>query len=262
MDKIEIYLSEINGNIEVEVKRKRIKRVYLKVYRDLAVRLSLPMEVSNDWVIAFLKNKSNWIDKQVSKYKQSQGYNSLDNIIDGSSIQYLGKDMRICIAPKNKEAQQKRVEKNKKHTQQKSVDDRIIFDEKVIRVEVDSFEEQENINKQFNKFWRKKAESVFIEEMQEIHSKIFKKYKVVVPSLSIRKMQTLWGSCTKSKNKITLNEYLLKADIRCIQYVLLHEMTHLLHQYHNADFYDFLTIHMPDWKRRKKQLDNEIAQGL
>jgi predicted metal-dependent hydrolase len=75
-------------------------------------------------------------------------------------------------------------------------------------------------------------------------------------------MKTLWGSCTKSKGKITFNEYLLKADIRCIQYVILHELTHLMYTYHNADFYNFLTVQMPDWQERKKQLDKDVVQGL
>ena len=66
----------------------------------------------------------------------------------------------------------------------------------------------------------------------------------------------------KEENKITLNEYLLKANIRCIQYVILHELTHLLYPNHSSDFYNFLTIHMPDWKDRKKQLDTEIVQSL
>ena len=75
-------------------------------------------------------------------------------------------------------------------------------------------------------------------------------------------MKTQWGSCIQSKNRITLNEYLLKANKRCIQYVILHELTHLIYPYHNKDFYNFLTIQMPDWKQRKHELDNDVVQWL
>ena len=75
-------------------------------------------------------------------------------------------------------------------------------------------------------------------------------------------MRTLWGSCAPAKGKITLNEYLLKADIRCIQYVILHELTHLIYPKHNKEFYDFLTIQMPDWVERKARLDTEVVHGL
>jgi len=98
--------------------------------------------------------------------------------------------------------------------------------------------------------------------MEKLYQKIFKKHGLNQPNILVRKMKTLWGSCTPTKDKITLNEYLLKADIRCIQYVILHELTHLIYPNHSKEFYDFLTIHMPDWKERKKQLDNEVVQGL
>ena len=75
-------------------------------------------------------------------------------------------------------------------------------------------------------------------------------------------MKTMWGNCNTAKSLITLNEYLYKANMLCIQYVILHEMTHLLYPKHNDGFYNFLTIHMPDWKERKKMLDFEVVQGL
>ena len=109
---------------------------------------------------------------------------------------------------------------------------------------------------------RQTAETVYQEEVDRFYDAVIRKYGIDKPVITIRKMKTLCGSCTPSKNKITLNEYLLKANIRCIQYVVLHELTHLLYPNHNSNFYNFLTIHMPDWKERKKQLDTEVVQGL
>ena len=57
-----------------------------------------------------------------------------------------------------------------------------------------------------------------------------------------------------------MNEYLLKADISCIEYVILHELTHLIYHNHNKEFYDFITIYMPDWQERKKKLDDASKQ--
>ena len=61
---------------------------------------------------------------------------------------------------------------------------------------------------------------------------IFARHGVNKPQIAIRKMKTLWGSCSKHLNKITFNEYLLKADIRCIEYVVFHELTHLIYNAH------------------------------
>ena len=122
--------------------------------------------------------------------------------------------------------------------------------------------DEELAQRLFDEWWRNTASDIFQAETEKLYQKIFKKYGLNQPRVLVRKMKTLWGSCTPKKDKITLNEYLLKADIRCIQYVILHELAHLIYPNHSKEYYDFLTIHMPDWKERKKQLDNEVVQGL
>lgn len=231
-----------NGIVNVNITRKPIKNVHLKVFRDLSVNLSVPKAVPDEWIDKFLMDRTTWIDKQIAKYKQSSGYNNLSNIKSGSSTQLLGKDMRIY----------------KKASMANSVE----VEEKSINVFLKDVNNEELANKLFNHWWRQQAEDVFNKELDIIFDRVFRKYSIARPTIVVKKMKTLWGSCTKSKSKITLNEYLLKADIRCIQYVLLHELTHLMYTYHNSDFYNFLTIQMPDWKDRKKQLDKEVVQGL
>lgn len=235
-------LGAINGQVSVQIIRKKIKNVHLKVFRSLEVVLSVPSTVPNDWIDSFLKNHVGWIDNQITKYKKSSGYNNLSSIRSGSSTQLLGKDVRIY-----KEA---------------SLTDRVELDEKKICIFLKDASDEERSQKLFDQWWRNTASEIFQSETEQLYQKIFKKYGLNQPKILVRKMKTLWGSCTPSKDKITLNEYLLKADIRCIQYVILHELTHLLYPNHSNEFYDFLTIHMPDWKERKKQLDNEVVQGL
>jgi len=242
MDNYKIDLGVHNGIVEIDIIRKQIKNVHLKVFRDLTVKLSVPEKVPDEWIANFIQEKAFWIDKRMTKYRQSSGYNNLSNISNGSSIQLLGKDMRVfkISAPKNC----------------------VEIDEKNLTIYLIDPDDEEKANKLFNQFWRDKAKIVFQDEMEHLFVRVFRKYNIQKPEIAIKKMKTLWGSCTKTKNKITLNEYLLKADIRCIQYVVLHELTHLLYTYHNIDFYNFLTIQMPDWKERKKQLDKEVVQGL
>lgn len=242
MDIYKLDLGINNGIVNVNITRKPIKNVHLKVFRDLSVNLSVPKAVPNEWIDKFLKNRTTWIDKQIAKYKQSSGYNNLSNIKSGSSTQFLGKDMRIY--------------------KKASIENEVKIDEKSINVYLKDVDNEDFANKLFNKFWRKQATEIFDKELSTIYNDVFKKYKIVKPVIVVKKMKTLWGSCTKSKGKITLNEYLLKADIRCIKYVILHELTHMLYTYHNVEFYNFLTVQMPDWKERKKQLDKEVVQGL
>lgn len=242
MEKIIIDLGAINGQVSVNVYRKKIKNVHLKVFRSLEISLSVPEQVPQEWIEKFLSERTSWIDEQITKYKKSSGYNNLTSIRNGSSTQFLGKDMRIY-----KEA---------------SLINDVQVDEKKVTLCLKDIKDEELAQKVFSKWWRITAADIYQQMVDELYDNIFKKYDVVKPAISIKKMKTLWGSCTPTKSKITLNEYLLKADIRCIQYVVLHELTHLLYPNHSSEFYDFLTVQMPDWKERKKRLDTEVVQSL
>ena len=242
METFDLYLGPINGAVTVKVLRKKIKNVHLKVFRSLDVTISVPQQVPDEWIDSFLLSRQKWIDDQITKYKRTSGFNNLGDIRNGSSIQLLGKDMRVL-----KEA---------------SLTNRVVVDEKRVYLYVTDAGNEDLIQNIFSKWWRKTAERVYKQEVDCYYEAVIRKYGIDKPQIAIKKMKTLWGSCTPQKNKITLNEYLLKANIRCIQYVVLHELTHLLYPNHNSDFYNFLTVHMPDWKERKKQLDTEVVQGL
>ena len=242
MEYITLELSQINGTIDVKIVRKNIKNVHLKVFRSLEVVLSVPMQVPQEWIENFLSKRIKWIDEQITKYKLSDGTNTLDSIKNGTSVQMLGKDMRIVFQEDSKNY--------------------IEVDEKRITLYLKDVTNEEFAQKMFLRWWKKAAEVVFQNELNSLYKKIFKKYQIAKPDIYVRKMKTLWGSCTPSKSKVTFNNYLFKANIRCIQYVVLHELTHLLYPNHSKQFYDFLTVHMPDWQERKKQLDTEVVQGL
>ena len=242
MEYITLELSQINGTVDVEIVRKNIKNVHLKVFRSLEVVLSVPMQVPREWIENFLSKRIKWIDEQITKYKLSGGTNTLDSIKNGTSVQMLGKDMRVVFEEASKNS--------------------IEVDEKRITLFLKDVTDEEFAQKMFLRWWKKTAEDVFQNELDALYEKIFKKYQVAKPNIYVRKMKTLWGSCTPSKSKVTFNNYLYKANIRCIQYVVLHELTHLLYPNHSKLFYDFLTIYMPDWQERKKQLDTEVVQGL
>jgi len=242
MEYKEIYLGSINGIASVKIYRKKIKNVHLKVFRSLEVKLSVPELIPNCWIENFLNQRIQWIDDQITKYRKSSGYNNLLDIRNGSSTQFLGKDMRIYKEP----ASINHVE----------------IDEKRVNLFVTDTSNENLVQNVFSKWWRETAQTIYQHEVDSCYERVIRKYNIDKPAVKIRKMKTLWGSCMPKKSKITLNEYLLKADIRCIQYVVLHELAHLLYHNHNSDFYNFLTIQMPDWKERKKQLDTDVVQGL
>ncbi|MBQ9875657.1 MAG: M48 family metallopeptidase [Campylobacter sp.] len=69
-----------------------------------------------------------------------------------------------------------------------------------------------------------------------------------------RKMETRWGSCNHKKGYINLSLNLVKKDLKFIEYVVLHELTHLIYPHHRNEFYEFISKIMPDFKKRIKQI--------
>lgn len=115
--------------------------------------------------------------------------------------------------------------------------------------------------KQFDNWWQRQAKQYYQSVLDKLYP-IISRHNIIKPTILVAKMQTLWGSCSRKLCKINLNYYLYKASVACIEYVVFHEMMHLMYPNHDKNFYEFLTIYMPDWKERKKQLDYEFVLGV
>jgi predicted metal-dependent hydrolase len=113
------------------------------------------------------------------------------------------------------------------------------------------------VRKQLDAWYRRHALKVFGDSLECCMSSSYFR-KLASPHWSIRHMKRRWGSCTKD-GTILLNLLLIQASPRCIEYVITHELCHLIHHNHNADFFRLLDRVMPDWRERKRKLE---TQGL
>ena len=82
--------------------------------------------------------------------------------------------------------------------------------------------------------------------------------QIETPPMEIKRMQKRWGSCT-ADGKIILNPELIKANAKCIEYVVIHELCHLVVPAHNKEFYRLLEEKMPEWERWKERLERTMA---
>ena len=236
-----INLTTQVGEIEVLVEQKNVKKVRLKVFPNGIIKLSVPIGVSDQWIDKYLSDKTAWIEKSLTYFEEAKA-NEFETVIrSGVSTRILGRQTRIVVS----QANTYRIEQKEDH----------------IYIQSPASDDKEAVQKQFERWWRKQCKSYFTEVTDKLYP-IIAKYGHSKPSLHVRKMKTLWGSCSIKKQKINLNYYLYKAPPPCIEYVVLHELVHFLYPKHNKDFYDFLTIHMPDWKERKRILDHEVVRGL
>ena len=83
-----------------------------------------------------------------------------------------------------------------------------------------------------------------------------KKIGVQMEDWSIRSMKTKWGSCNIKAKRILLNLELAKKPLRCLEYIIVHEVIHLLERYHNDIFLAYMNTYLPSWKKLKRELNS------
>ena len=110
------------------------------------------------------------------------------------------------------------------------------------------------INKDYDiyKWYKKEAKKIFKERLDYLHSTFSRNIPSV--SLRIRKMSTRWGVCNTKSHVITLNLELIKRDIKYLDYVIIHELSHLIYPNHSHDFWELVGENCKDYKKIKKEM--------
>lgn len=105
-----------------------------------------------------------------------------------------------------------------------------------------------------DKWLIKQAKVVFQEEL----AKMYEIFPVTIPypSLTIRKMKTRWGVCNTKTKRVTLNLELIKKDLKYLDYVIIHELSHLIYPNHGSDFWNLVSKSIPDYKKLRKELNS------
>ena len=105
-----------------------------------------------------------------------------------------------------------------------------------------------------DKWLVKQARIIFKESLDEIY-KVFP-VKIPYPSLTIRKMKTRWGVCNTRLKRVTLNLELIKKDKKYLDYVIVHELSHLVYPNHGSDFWHLVSLSVPNYKVLRKELNS------
>lgn len=222
------------------IQYKPIKNINLKVNVDKKIVLSVPIGIKDEEITEFMNQKLNWIKKQLEYYDDYYFEKENLKFEEGETIYLLGKQYKMKIIPDKL---------NKiditNHYINIYIKNKYIKKKKYIR----------NIYQK----WLKNFSMNIFEEILDKYYKLLQKYDVLKPKLEIRDMKIRWGSCIKNSSKVIFNTKLIKTPICCIEYVILHELCHFKYPNHDNDFYNLVTIFMPDWKERKKILDNEFC---
>ncbi|MEP0938200.1 MAG: SprT family zinc-dependent metalloprotease [Ekhidna sp.] len=214
---------------------KERKSLGIKVYPDCSVKVIAPLESTEDLIKKKIKEKAPWIITQQNEFLSYHPLTPPRKYLNGETHLYLGRQYRlktdISVPPKTIKLLHGRI---------------------LVPID-DPFE----IKILLEKWYRKQAKFHFKEVLgQQI--KLFNKYDISPnPPLHIQSMPTRWGSCTP-RGKIIMNPELIKAPKGCIEYVVVHELCHLIHHNHTRAFYDLQESILPDWKKWKQKLEKTL----
>lgn len=220
--------------IDFKLEYSERKSLGITVKPDLNVLVKAPVYTSLEKVKENLIRKAPWIIKQQSYFLSFHPKTPKRKFIGGETHLYLGRQYRLKILRSKMES----VRLKGKFIEVVSAD-------------------KSKVKKLFNEWYLQNAKTKFKVIAQPLIDK-FKKHKVEPSSIILREMPTRWGSCTP-KGKIILNPELIKAPKGCIEYVIIHELCHLVHQNHTQKFIDLQTKEMPDWEKWKLQLEKLLA---
>lgn len=226
------------AGIKVEVERKDIKNLHLGVYPPAGrVRVAAPLVVSDEAVRMAVIDKLGWIKKQVAKFKE-QPRQSRREMLNGESHYFLGQRYRLRV--REHDAPPK-----------VSVQGQANLD-LYVRPDMDMAKREAILSRWYR------------EQLKALIAPLLEKWQpilgVQVSDWGIKKMKTKWGSCNAASRRVWFNLELAKKPVQCVEYLVVHELAHLLERHHNERYTALLDAHIPQWRQYRDML-NQMPLG-
>ncbi|HBR35465.1 MAG TPA: M48 family peptidase [Firmicutes bacterium] len=220
-------------DLEIEVIRKKIKNIYLSVRPpDGHVRMSVPAKMDQETISFFARSKLPWIKKQRAKILDRPAQ-LVPEYVSGEHHFLFGVSYELKVTEQTGRTQ---VELDKNQ---------------YINLTVPPGSTQERRQKVMMDWYRRQLKAVIPQYLEKWEREI----GVAVRECRVRRMKTKWGTCNIRDRRIWLNLELVKKSPACLEYIIVHELIHLLERYHNDRFYAYLTKYLPTWKQLKKELN-------
>ena len=222
----------VNG-VPVEIVRKGIKNLHLGVYPPHGrVRVAVPLRVSDDAVRLAVIDKLPWIKRQKARF-DGQLRQSEREMVSGESQYFLGQRYRLNVIEHNGPS---KVVLRKKTT-------------------IDLYVRPNTRSSQREKILQRWYQEQLTALIPPLLDKWLPVADVEAVNWTIKKMKTKWGSCNASSRHIWLNLELAKKPVRCLEYIVVHELVHLLERYHNDNFLAMMNKFLPQWCSRRSELN-------
>jgi predicted metal-dependent hydrolase len=225
-------LINVSG-LQIQVVRKAIKNLNVRVYPPHGrVRVAAPLRVSDKAVRLAVVGKLGWIKRQQARVEK-QSRQSAREYVTGESHHFQGRRYRLNVT----------IQAGPAHIELRETD--------IIHLSIEEGSTLSQRERVFREWHRRQLEALIPPLIEKWERKI----GVNVGKVSVRHMKTKWGVCNIRTHRISLNLELVKKPLECVEYVIAHEMVHLLERLHNDRFKAFMDEFVPSWRLLKKELD-------
>lgn len=215
------------------------KRLRIVVRPDKSVIATAPKGFSDEEIRDAVQSKARWIVQQIDAFEEFHPLPTPHRFVSGETFVYLGRQYRL------------RVESGK-NTVSKLIG-------RYLHVQVPDKKDSKAVRKAVDTWYRTRAADVFPRYLASC-MQTASRHGIEKPVLKVRDMRTRWGSCT-ANGLVTLNLRLIHAPVHCIEYVVMHELCHLVYHDHSPNFFRLLTRCMPDWKKRREVLSRVVVHS-
>ena len=227
-----------NTLLSFSIDRLNRKSLAIEVHPDLSIKVIAPVEADLNDIKEKVLKKAKWITKQRVFFEQFLPRTPEREYVSGESHFYLGRKYIL----KTRTSDQNKVKLKGGELLVYSQD-----------------KEDKSLTKRLLSEWYyKHAKKRFNQCITESLSKFSQHDIPKDPPLVVKRMNKRWGSCT-SKGRIIINPEIIKTPMKCVEYVIIHELCHLIHPNHNKKFYDLQKEMMPDWEKWKLKLEKILV---
>lgn len=221
-----------NSRIEFSIDRGDRRRMRLVVSPDGSVEARVPRDTSVESVRDFVFRQRKWVFRQQLYFEHFRPRDPERRYVAGETFRYLGRQYRLQLDD--------------------SGPDSVKLKGRLLIVTTKS-RNSEEIRGAVQRWYMDRARITFARRSASLFERLAP-HGIPARPVGIRRMSRRWGSCTPT-GRILINPYLIIAPTDCVDYVLVHEMCHLVHQRHDESFYGLLTTVMTNWPCRRLRLE-------
>jgi predicted metal-dependent hydrolase len=220
------------------VQRPGRRTLGIEVHPDGRVLALVPANCERSVLEQKLRLRSGWISRQLALFSRYESSAVRPHFVSGESHRYLGRQYRLRVAPNDRDSGRDRV--------------RLLRGE--LLVAGPGLLPPNRVKELLRRWYLQRAREVFSDVLDACFQ-VWARRGFEPPRVVVRDMRSRWGSLSPA-GQMTLNSRLVQAPPRCIEYVIVHELCHLMHRHHGPAFFSLLGRVMPDWPARKERLES------